>query len=196
MIYIEGETYVDSKKFNHVFNSNIIQVRNDIKKYDFDKFRVVKSVSPPYVDYDKEFKNLLNNIGVYNLKLCFSVTECLANIFDLEFELPIELQRVGIAYNVYKKVAIEYNFITTDKFCTGDATNVWYNLICDDLFYSFTSNFFTGIIYKNISDDVLKDILLKIKHRVNTHYNPKFGLNFNDIKFDKFLLSKMNEINL
>lgn len=84
--------------------------------------------------------------------------------------LPKELRGIGFGYKIYKAVAFELGFISTDSQATIDAQLVWRRLITEDNdFNACTSNDFSFIIDKTLP----KNTKLKIvKSVLKSYVNP------------------------
>lgn len=199
-----GETYLYKKIHDEKYDAVVETIRNEIKKLDSSVFRVDKIHSK--IIPDEKFFELINKlndckqnknkINIYKLEMVFSIQKNACNLIDLDelFDLPFVLRKLGIGIKSYKNIAKEYDFITSERCCSENAKGLWYNLICDKDFYSFTSNAFSGIIYKNIENNKLMNILYEIKKISNGFYNKRYGITFNDIKLDNKLIDKINEI--
>lgn len=61
--------------------------------------------------------------------------------------------------------------------------------MCDKELYCFTSNYCSGVIWKDIENEELKNIISLIKKDVYSMYN----INFDDIIFDNQLKMKIKE---
>jgi len=71
---------------------------------------------------------------------------------------------MGLGYKLYKLVIKKFDYITTNRYSTILAYNVWYKLMIDKELYCYTSNFHSGVIYKKISNEKLKTFLDNIRN--------------------------------
>jgi len=84
------------------------------------------------------------------------------NQIDFSDGLPPYLRGLGVAYKLYKMTIEKNKYITSDRFSSLHAWNLWYNLLQDNDLYCFTSNIRSGLISKKVSDEELKEIVNKL----------------------------------
>ena len=193
-----GLTYLKTyKNTNNIkYNSNDEIIRDKISygvtNNDFD-FEVVSNGYSYKIIYNDIFKNLVNQLFSNNLSLDFSVDKRMSNLIDLDFDLyNYKLERTGVGYLIYKTIIKHFGYITSYKFCTEYAKNTWNKIIIDGEFYTFTSNFVSGAIYKNVNNDFLKECLSSIKRNLDNYTNQKLMNGISDIIFDSELSKFIN----
>lgn len=124
----------------------------------------------PDVNFMKIYENYckLNNLN-YNDKLVFECSilpEDISGIYnkiDSEYLIPNELQGLSIGYKIYKLLLNKVYYIMSLYDNSTKAKNLWFNLLLDNDVYSGTNSEFNIIISKNIPDNLLDDILNKVK---------------------------------
>ena len=180
-------TYI-SKTGNYSSKSGIIF--DKIKNYNFQNFKIVNSYETiiiPDIGFRKllsELNNELNEKIDIDIEFNFNINqmEGFYNEINYFFVLPDILRGLNIGYKLYKLVINHFNYITSRKYLTNLSKNIWYKLMIDADFYCFTSNDISGVIYKNISDNMILEILEKIK-----------DINKYNIIYDSKLTSKINK---
>lgn len=195
-LIINKLTYL--KKIDNYFINKQTELKNLIKKYNFNNFLISGKYYDITIQPDEEFIELLNKYNDIlknkintNLNITLSVDINRMNIIDFSehFKLPKELRGLLIGYKLYKLIIKKYKFITSDKDCTDEAIGVWYKLMIDEDLYCFTSNIFSGVILKNIDDILLKSIIEDIKNKII-----KYEISFNDLILDDQLKEKIKII--
>ena len=111
------------------YNVDIEKVRQKIKKYNFDNFKIIKFPQPEvipdngYLQLINELYNLLTIKINLNVKFTYSVVDFFANSIELnnEFDLPIILRGLYIGYKIYKLIVKDNKFLTSDSDCKLNA---------------------------------------------------------------------------
>lgn len=191
----KDETYVRKKnkikKEIDDYQTNVYDnILFDIINYNYSKFKYVQS---PYgsinIYPDIEFMNLYrrlcditNNSSLYNGSLDFylELRKDGSNLIEFSEGIPEILRGSSVGYNLYKLVLISNKYLSSNKFASKDAYNLWYTLLSDRNLYAITSKEKSSVIIKNITNDELKEILENIKS--------------NDLIFDDDLTNKIVEI--
>lgn len=187
-------TYIRKNTTINTYNE-LNSITRKIKDYDFSGFRCFVMSYEVLVYVDDEFRKLIKELNeIYNTKIIINrfdlfVNTELLNVIDLEFSLPSILRGLNIGYKIYKLMVNEFEYITSDHRIKLLASNIWYKLMIDEDYYSFTSKICSGVINKNISDIKLKEILIKIKNNVYIIYK----INFENLIFDDELTEKLIE---
>lgn len=192
---IVGElTYI---KKNIMFEPNMMNdIRNKIKNYDINNFKCRIETYEVVVYPDDGFKNLLvelnktleNKIDIIRF-FDLSVDQYRLNTINIDFNLPEILRGLNIGYKIYKMMTDKLNYITSEYGSSPEARNIWYKLIVDENYYAFTSKITSGVIKKDILEEKLKEILIKIKNDVYKIYGEKFE----NIIFDDELKTKIEQ---
>ena len=144
-----------------------------------------------------ERKNLIDNNLTYiqnRVRLLYRCSRicCKSNRISTRFfSFTYYIKRFGYWYI---NIAEKYNFITSNNDVSVESMNIWYKLMCLDNFYSFTSKHYSGIIYKNVSDEKLIQILKEIEKITDTGYNRRFGITYKDLIFDNELKNRLANI--
>jgi hypothetical protein len=161
------------KNFNR-FVSNVQSYSNIlslIKTHSFDNFKVDDKSYCIEVTPDDNFLKLISDLNEHidskvNLdKIIFFISKDKENLIDIETNLPDILKGSSIGYKLYKLLINKFDYISSNKHASPDALNLWYNLLMDDDLYCITSNYFSYVIDKKISDDKLKEIIANVKNR-------------------------------
>ena len=161
------------KNFNR-FVSNVQSYSNIlslIKTHSFDNFKVDDKSYCIEVTPDDNFLKLISDLNEHidskvNLdKIIFFISKDKENLIDIETNLPDILKGSSIGYKLYKLLINKFGYISSNKHASPDALNLWYNLLMDDDLYCITSNYFSYVIDKKISDDKLKEIIANVKNR-------------------------------
>ena len=71
--------------------------------------------------------------------------------------------------------------MTSDRYASNNAYNLWYNLLQDKNLYCFTSKTMSGLISKSLDDIEIEKVINKIKK-----------LKIDDIEFDDELQEKIS----
>lgn len=172
------EDLTDTSKYSDILNS--------MKLYDISNFKIVyKGV---YLIYpDEYFLKLVEKLNDFienkiNMDLYFviSIDEEYLNLIDFTEGIPIQLKNLGLGYKLYKLMIDKFGYITSNKYSSNDAKNIWYNLMKDPDLYCFTSNMDSGVISKKLDNETIKFVLDKLRN--------------DDIIFDDYLIKKIEEI--
>lgn len=195
---MKNQIYLKSKITEKNIDQNQHSILEKIKKYDFSNFFIKDSGYGITVYPDSEFISLIVEINETiedkintNINFGLSVLKERLNVIDLDqdFNLPYILRNLSIGYKIYKLMIKKFKFITSDYGASREAINIWYHLMCDKELYCFTSNYCSGVIWKDIENEELKNIISLIKKDVYSMYNIKFD----DIIFDNQLKMKIKE---
>ena len=152
------KTYV--KNFERESKSG--EIFDKIKNYDLNKFKIIMETYGIFIYPDKEFIKLAKKLdNSVNHNLFFYVTVAPSNNNQIDFTegVPEFMRGLSIGYKIYKLVIDRVGWITSDRYSTQHAYNLWYNLLQDMDLYCFTSNTISGLISKNISDTELDKIV-------------------------------------
>lgn len=170
-------------------------IKEKIIKYDIYKFTIDIRSYGCIIYPDKEFIEILSELNNHidnkislNINFPFSIYDEKANQIDLDFQLPVELMGLKLGYKLYKFIINNFDYITSNKYSSIYAKNIWFNLMCDNDYHCFTSLLYSGVILKNVNDIKLKKILDNIKIYISSIYD------MNDIIFDDILKEKINTI--
>jgi hypothetical protein len=182
------DTYIKKKsKEGVIISDDYIDIKNEISKYDVSNFYYKKHSYGIYIKPDFWFIEILKKLNLkienkisLDLEFDFSVDETRLNLIDFEKGIPVNLKGYTLGYKLYKLVILDFGFITSNKFSSLDAYNIWYNLLLDDDLYSFTSNNLSGVISKKLSNNYIFEILEKLKYE--------------NLKFDDELIEKIKEL--
>jgi hypothetical protein len=160
------ETYL-YKKIRPLYisdDSEYDALMTSIRNYDINNFSYEQKTYGIFIEVDKNFDTLyqkLCNITKTEYKhLIFNISLTTnRNLIDFENGVPELLQGTSIAYKIYKMIIKNNDFISSNKYSSNAAYNLWYNLVMDSSLYAATSKTTSFLIYKNIDDDKLKNIL-------------------------------------
>jgi hypothetical protein len=177
------KTYVRQQFRDRGIELNKIQ--KIVKNYDISNFTFDDKGYGIFIYPDTKFIELLKQIDPLvndNMRFYLTLTGEL-NQIDFSDGLPPYLRGLGIAYKLYKMTIEKNKYITSDRFSSLHAWNLWYNLLQDKDLYCFTSNIRSGLISKSVSDKELKEIVNKLIVGVN------------DIEYDDELREKLELLN-
>jgi len=135
-----------------------------VKEYDISNFTFDDKGYGIFVYPDKKFVELLKQLDPRvddNMRFYLTLTGDM-NQIDFSDGLPPYLRGLGVAYKLYKMTIEKNKYITSDRFSSLHAWNLWYNLLQDEDLYCFTSNIRSGLISKKVSDEELKEIVNKL----------------------------------
>lgn len=166
------KTYIHKKLKTHIeytdeYNDLLILLSNfDISNFIYNKY--------PYGIYIKPCKKFLSLIKLINsfiinpvsLKIDFSFSISENNLIDFTEGIPKDLRGFGLGYKLYNLVIKNELFISTNKYSSKDAYNIWYHLMQDETLYCLTSKSKSVVINKNISNYDLKIILNNINTKM------------------------------
>jgi hypothetical protein len=169
----------------------------DLVNYDISNFRYNNKPYDFYIIPDNIFIDIIIDLNKClefeiptKIQFDFSYDPNNLNLVDFKKGIPDLLRNIGLGYKLYLFVIDKVKFLTTNKFSSEDAINVWHGLVLNENLYSFTSSDITGIILKNQSNEEIIKILDKIKN-----YNLNIlKFNFEELIFDEELIEKINEI--
>ena len=99
-----------------------------------------------------------------NIDFYFTISKSSLNLIDFTEGIPFLLRGSGLGYKLYKLIIRRFDYITTNKYSTFLAYNIWYKMMTDDELYFYTSNFSSGVISKQITNEKLKTILNQIRN--------------------------------
>lgn len=191
-LILDFQTYLIQKKREktNVYEDNFEKynvIKQKIIEYDVNKFIYDPHSYGIYISPDNNFIELikeLNQVIIHKITLPiefdFSVDETRLNLIDFEKGIPESLRGFRIGYKLYKLIVTKFGFITSNKYTTLDAYNIWYYLMLDTDLYCFTSNLESGVIYNKLDNTQIKKILDQ--------------LNGKDLIFDDELIQKIIEI--
>lgn len=185
------DTYISK---NEIVNKNIFDmaIKNVIMSYDFNKFKIDIKTYEINICPDPNFINLIKKLNpLIENDICFSLSidKERLNIIDLFFDLDKSIRGLNIGYKIYKLLIDKYNYITSDYGLKPEARNIWYKLMIDDDYYSFTSKICSGVIKKNLNDVEILKILNKIKDECLKIY----GIDYSELIFDNKIKEKLYE---
>jgi len=156
------KTYVRQQFRDRGIDLNKIQ--KIVKEYDISNFRFDDKGYGIFIYPDTNFIELLKQLDPRvddNMRFYLTLTGDL-NQIDFSDGLPPYLRGLGVAYKLYKMTIEKNKYITSDRFSSLHAWNLWYNLLQDNDLYCFTSNIRSGLISKKVSDEELKEIVNKL----------------------------------
>jgi len=191
----KGLTYIKKfQRFNDQKDKEYNYLLSDIRNYDFNKFRIYHNPYQTIIYPDKDFlslidelnNHLLNKININQIDI--SIRKDYYNLIDFENGIPLPLQGLGIAYKIYILVIHYFGWISSDINSSDSAKNLWFSLVKNNDVYCITSNFFSYLISKKLSNIILKNILDSIIQRKDTKIEIK------DIIFDNDIKEKIVEI--
>jgi len=156
------KTYVRQQFRDRGIDLNKIQ--KIVKEYDISNFRFDDKGYGIFIYPDTNFIELLKQLDPRvddNMRFYLTLTGDM-NQVDFSDGLPPYLRGLGVAYKLYKMTIEKNKYITSDRFSSLHAWNLWYNLLQDENLYCFTSNIRSGLISKKVSDEELKEIINKL----------------------------------
>lgn len=166
-----NKTYIRKHRIPEtVLDDNYIKIRNKIRNYDINNF--IFDIKPYGITIypDQNFKDIINELNdtIENnisteVEFNLSIDNEYLNQIEFGEGIPNVLRGLSLSYKIYKILVERFDYITTNKHSSILAYNLWYNLMMDSVLYCYTSNFCSGIISKNISDEQLIIFLNKIK---------------------------------
>jgi len=166
--------FVRDKKSGEIFD--------EIKNYDINKFKCTEETYGFFIYPDKEFINLIKKLDDSvndNIFFYITISYDKNNQIDFTEGIPEFLRGLSVAYKIYKLIIKRVGWITSDRYSSEHAYNLWYSLLQDEDLYCFTSNIMSGLIDKSVDDKKLIEIVAKIK-----------SVSF-DIEFDDELKEKL-----
>ena len=143
---------------------DINKIQKIVKDYDISNFRFDDKGYGVFIYPDINFIELLKQLDPRvddNMRFYLTLTGDM-NQIDFSDGLPPYLRGLGVAYKLYKMTIEKNKYITSDRFSSLHAWNLWYNLLQDEGLYCFTSNIRSGLISKKVSDEELKEIVNKL----------------------------------
>lgn len=173
------KTYI--KNFERESKSG--KIFDEIKNYDISKFRLVDRSYGFFIYPDKHFIDLcrqLDDSVAEDLFFYITVTESNNNQVDFTEGVPEFLRGLSIGYKLYKMVIDKVGWVTSDRYSSHNAYNLWYNLLQDEDLYCFTSNTISGLISKNLSDNELNVIVGKFKDINGVEFDDELKLKVKD----------------
>lgn len=147
----------------------IRKIQNIVKEYDISNFKFIDKNYGIFIYPDSKFIEIIKNLDPNiddSLFFYITVTGDL-NYVDFAEGIPPYLRGLSLAYKFYKMIIKMNVFICSDRYSTLSAWNLWYNLLQDDELYAITSNLRSCLIDKNVSDDKLSEIIIRISTGVN-----------------------------
>jgi len=166
----ENLEYLMLHKKTYIKNLNRDQkegeIFNKIKNYDISKFKYEEKSYGIFIYPDVEFLHLIKQLdNTVDDKLFFYITVSGENNqIDFTEGIPEFLKGLSIGYKIYKLVISKVGWVTSDRYSSKHAYNLWYNLLQDEDLYCFTSSMMSGLISKKLDDNKLKEIVSKIKN--------------------------------
>jgi len=181
-------TYIKIKMKSHKeYSDSYEKCIKDIREYDISNFNYNQKPYGIYITPDKEFLNIIKKLNELidnkinsNLEFDFSIDEKNINLIDFNMGIPKQLKGLRLGYKLYKLVINNVLYITSNNYTSDDAINIWYYLMIDKDFFCFTSKTFSGVIHKKSTDNIIKDVLEKIKNK--------------DLIFDDELTEKITQL--
>ena len=169
----------------------------ELRNYDISNFNYNNKPYNFYITPDDLFidniklinRDLEDKIPTY-LKFEFSYDPYNLNLIDFKKGVPDLLRGIGLGYKLYLFVIEKVGFITTNRYSSEHAINVWHGLALNEKLYSFTSNDITGVIYKEQCNNKIREYLDMLK----TYNSNILKFNFNELIFDEELEEKIIEI--
>ena len=192
------KTYLTQRLHQNVKHTDDFRnISNNLRNYDISNFKYNDKSYNFCITPDINFIKLIDKINNFlevkistDIQFDFSYDIDNLNLIDFKKGIPDLLRGIGLGYKLYLFVIHKVKFITTNKFSSKDAINIWYNIVLDKSLYSFTSNDITGVIYKEQTNEKIKEYLDKLKN-----YNSNvLKFNFDEIIFDDELEEKIIEI--
>jgi len=156
------KTYVRQQFRDRGIDLNKIQ--KIVKEYDISNFRLDDKGYGIFIYPDTNFIELLKQLDPRvddNMRFYLTLTGDM-NQIDFSDGLPPYLRGLGVAYKLYKMTIEKNKYITSDRFSSLHAWNLWYNLLQDNDLYCFTSNIRSGLISKKVNEEELKEIINKL----------------------------------
>lgn len=142
----------------------IKKIQKLVKNYNIEKFNFIDKGYGIFIYPDSEFIDLVKKLdpSVDNSLFFYITVTGDLNYVDFAEGVPPYLRGLSLAYKFYKMIIKINNFICSDKYSTLSAWNLWYNLLQDGELYAMTSNLRSCLIDKNVSDEKLSEILVKV----------------------------------
>ena len=183
-----NKTYVVKKFKNNIERTDYYgEFVNKLRNYDVNKFTYNEYPYGIYIRPDKDFFDIVKGINTYiktkmplDFDFTFSIDKTHLNLIDFTEGIYKPLREFGLGYKLYKLIINKFNYITSNKYSTLDAYNIWYNLMLDKDLYCYTSNRDSGVIHKKTSNEIIKYVLDQIRDK--------------DIEFDSELTEKIIEL--
>jgi len=183
-----NKTYIVKKFKDNIERTDYYgEFVNKLREYDVNKFIYNEFSYGIYIRPDKEFFDIIKGINTYieneiplDFDFTFSIDKNHLNLIDFAEGIFEPLRGFGLGYKLYKLIIEKFNYITSNKYSTTFAYNIWYNLMMDKDLYCFTSKLESGVINKKSSDDIIKYVLDNIRYK--------------DIDFDNELTEKIIEL--
>ena len=179
-----NKTYVGKKfKEDLIDTTEYTEILTKIRKYDVKKFKYVFSwciiITPDdgFISLIKELNKHIEKEIDINIIFYITIDKNNLNFIDFKDGIPIGLRNLSLGYKLYKLVIENEKFITSDRYNSLDAKNIWYNLMKDTDLYCYTSNMYSGVIVKN-DDTILRYFLDNLKNK--------------EVIFDDELIEKIN----
>jgi hypothetical protein len=161
-----GEDYNDNRELiyikkykDYVRGDKNMALLNKLSYIDYSQFKIIDK------KYSIEVIPTSDFIEITGLdKLIFFISEPY-NLIDIETFLPENLKGYGIMFNIYYLLTKHFGFISSNRYSSEDAKNLWYSYMKRENLYCVTSDFFSYAIDYNISDIQLKNIYDQIENR-------------------------------
>lgn len=161
-----GDTYL--KRFPKIYDYNNIRYNDlvsELKSYEFNDFFYKQTPYGIFITPDLRYINLYKELcslsdQIFNPDINFYITLTgIQNLIDFDQGIPIILKGTSLGYKLYKLIIDKNQFISSNRYSSYEAYNLWYNLIQDDDLYAITSKQISVLIKKDISDIDLNKIL-------------------------------------
>jgi hypothetical protein len=181
-LYSKGKTYIqkqilksDINDENNLFDKKNVEKGKELLKilkfYDISSFEYKDKGYGVYVypevtfyDYILELNYILKEpIDIRSLNFFISIDRDELNKTDFEKGIPVTLRGIGLGVKIFEFVCIKEQYLTSNKYSNVSFINMWNGLLKSKKLYCFTSNEYSGCVYKNIS----KYELVKIYNEVN-----------------------------
>lgn len=147
----------------------INKIQNLIKNYDISLFKYEDKGYGIFIYPDKKFIELIKNLdnSVDDSMFFYITITGDLNYVDFAEGVPPYLRGLSIAYKLYKMIIDRNSFISSDRYSTLSAWNLWYNLLQDEDLYAVTSNLRSCLISKSVNDEKLNDIIKLVSNGVD-----------------------------
>jgi len=149
-----------------------------IRNYDVNKFHYKEYPYGIYIVPDEKFFNIIIEINKFieneiplGFDFTFSIDKNQLNLIDFTEGIYEPLRGFGLGYKLYKLIISKFEYITSNRFSSIDAYNIWYNLMLDEELYCFTSNLNSGVIHKKASNNIIKYVIDNLENKENIEFD-------------------------
>jgi hypothetical protein len=158
--YTSNRELIYVKKYSDfIRNDKNMILYNKLSYIDYSKFEVVNR---GYIVDVKPSDIFIKLTNMDNIQLFITKPY---NLIDIETHLPYNLRGYGIMFNIYYLLTKYFGYISSNKYCSDDAKNLWYSYMKKDNLYCVTSDFFSYAIDVNVSNEKLIEIYNQVKNR-------------------------------